>query len=249
MPVHDWTRVVAGNFHDFHHRWITYLSDALNGGVLPDGYYAMAEQYADGPKPDILALERSGEDDQLSDVEDPERAVLLTKTPPRVRFTEEAERESYADLADRVTVRHRNGDHVVAHIEIASPGNKDSVRRVEEFIEKLAEELEAGTHLLVIDVLPPTAAAPRGIHAAFWEYWSGAAHGVTEDQPLGLSAYRADRVSNAYFEPIGIGDPLPNMPLFLTPKHYVNVPLERSYMEAWRGVPQRWKEVLDPTSK
>ncbi len=22
MPVHDWTRVEAGIFHDFHHAWI-----------------------------------------------------------------------------------------------------------------------------------------------------------------------------------------------------------------------------------
>jgi hypothetical protein len=145
-------------------------------------------------------------------------------------------------------VRHRNGDRVIAHIEIVSPGNKDSVRRVEEFIEKLAKDLESGTHLLVIDVLPPSNAAPRGVHAAFWEYWSGEAHGVTEDQRLGLSAYRADRVCNAYFEPIGLGETLPDMPLFVTPKHYVNVPLERTYMEAWRGVPQRWKEVLEPRS-
>lgn len=247
MPVHDWTRVVAGNFHDFHHRWITYLSDTLNDGVLPAGYYAMAEQFAEGPKPDILTLERS-DDVDFGGSELPEGAVLLMETPPKVRFTEQSEREAYADSADRVTVRHRNGDRVIAHVEIVSPGNKDSKRRVEEFIEKLAEDLEAGTHLLVIDVLPPTGAAPRGVHAAFWEYWSGEAHGVTEDQPFSLSAYRADRVSDAYFEPVGLGELLPDMPLFLTPKHYVNVPLDQTYMEAWRGVPYRWKEVLDPKS-
>ena len=30
MPVHDWTRVDAGLFHAFHHRWIDALCDALN---------------------------------------------------------------------------------------------------------------------------------------------------------------------------------------------------------------------------
>ncbi|HEY2585448.1 MAG TPA: hypothetical protein VGI81_06785 [Tepidisphaeraceae bacterium] len=29
MPVHDWTKVDAGNFHAFHHRWISAISDAL----------------------------------------------------------------------------------------------------------------------------------------------------------------------------------------------------------------------------
>lgn len=35
MPVHDWTRVNTGTFHDFHSAWITHLRDALNGGLLP----------------------------------------------------------------------------------------------------------------------------------------------------------------------------------------------------------------------
>jgi len=44
MPVHDWTGVPAGIFHDFHHDWITMLKRALNAGRLPSGYYALAEQ-------------------------------------------------------------------------------------------------------------------------------------------------------------------------------------------------------------
>jgi hypothetical protein len=41
MPVHDWTRVDAGIFHDFHLGWIGELRGALNGGLLPEGYYAL----------------------------------------------------------------------------------------------------------------------------------------------------------------------------------------------------------------
>ena len=46
MPIHDWSRVDAGIFHHFHHGWIEEIARALNGGVLPDDYYAMAEQHA-----------------------------------------------------------------------------------------------------------------------------------------------------------------------------------------------------------
>ena len=46
MPVHDWTRVEAGTFHDFHHSWIEELKRALNAGLLPLAYYAQAEQRA-----------------------------------------------------------------------------------------------------------------------------------------------------------------------------------------------------------
>ncbi len=50
---------------------------------------------------------------------------------------------------------------------------------------------------------------------------------------------------NAYFEPIGVGAALPDMPLFLTPDYYVNVPLEATYQAAWHGVPKRWKRVIE----
>lgn len=57
MPVHDWTRVEAGIFHDFHHAWIEDIKRALNSGILPDEYYALAEQFAGGFGPDVLTLE------------------------------------------------------------------------------------------------------------------------------------------------------------------------------------------------
>ncbi len=42
MPIHDWTRVEAGIFHHFHHGWIEEIARALNRGLLPADYYAMA---------------------------------------------------------------------------------------------------------------------------------------------------------------------------------------------------------------
>ena len=49
----------------------------------------------------------------------------------------------------------------------------------------------------------------------------------------------------AYFEPVAFEQELPDMPLFLTPRHYINVPLESTYREAWKGVPGRWKRVIE----
>ena len=56
MPVHDWTKVDAWILHDFHTAWIIEIRNALNNGVLPEGYYALAEQHAGRFIPDILAL-------------------------------------------------------------------------------------------------------------------------------------------------------------------------------------------------
>ena len=56
MSVHDWTRVDAGTFHAFHMGWITHLSEVLNGGLLPSGYYAMSEQHGGHFIADVLTL-------------------------------------------------------------------------------------------------------------------------------------------------------------------------------------------------
>ena len=253
MPVHDWRRVTAGNFHDFHQAWITHIKEALNDGLLPRDYYALAEQRAEGPEPDVLALRR-GEtaDDSRGPWADGGVAVAggtmlaVADHPPRVEVVEEIEdADLYANKADRIAVRHVTGDRVVAFIEIVSPGNKNAAEKVRSFVEKLAELFGRGCHLLLIDLIPPGSFDRHGMHAAFWSHLGGGGRGVTPDRPFGLSSYRADRTPQAYFQPAGLGDALPDMPLFLTPNHYVNVPLAATYLAAWRGVPRRWKEVLE----
>src|SRR5688500_11311797 len=58
MPVHDWTRIYAGAFHDFHHEWLVAIKHALSRGLLPAEYYAMVDQVAGGLGPDVLTLQR-----------------------------------------------------------------------------------------------------------------------------------------------------------------------------------------------
>ena len=57
MPIHDWTRVTAGTWHDFHLAWIAEIRNELNGGRLPPSYYAQAEQIAGPLGPDVLTLQ------------------------------------------------------------------------------------------------------------------------------------------------------------------------------------------------
>ena len=251
MAMHDWTRVLAGVFHHFHHDWITAIASTLNDGGLPDDYYALAEQQAEGPIPDVLTLERREGDAE----HDPHSSgngsggVALAEAPPRVRYTLEAEQEVYAAKANRIAVFHATGDRVVAYVEIVSPGNKHSTAAIVKFLDKMAEAIQRGCHLLVIDPHPPTPRDPRGLHARFWEDYFGQkdSPGVSDEQPLGLMAYRSDLVPTAYFEPISVGQPLPDMPLFFTPDNYVNVPLEETYQRAWRSVPRRWRAVIEGT--
>src|SRR5688572_27893683 len=45
MPIHDWTRVDHGTFHDFHQGWAPLIRSALNNGLLPPEYEAKVEQH------------------------------------------------------------------------------------------------------------------------------------------------------------------------------------------------------------
>ncbi len=60
MPAHDWTRVSDATFHDFHYSWVLEIKRALKRGLLPKGYYVMAEQFGgDIGAPDVLTLQRT----------------------------------------------------------------------------------------------------------------------------------------------------------------------------------------------
>ena len=56
MAIHNWSRVDAGIFHDFHSAWVTSLRTTLNEGLLPEGFYALGEQIAGDTGPDVLTL-------------------------------------------------------------------------------------------------------------------------------------------------------------------------------------------------
>lgn len=56
MPIHDWPRLEAGDFHDFRQCWVIGIRNALNSGLLPPDYMAMAEQVTGRPIPDVVTL-------------------------------------------------------------------------------------------------------------------------------------------------------------------------------------------------
>ena len=245
MGVHDWSRVDAGIFHDFHVAWIGELRRALNGGLLPPEYYALAEQYAGKYGPDVLTLQHREESDEHESSHDSSgTGELALAPPPKVRFTAKSDMMYYVAKQNTVVVRHVSGDHVVAIIEVVSPGNKSSQNALRKFVEKAAGALFQGYHLLILDLIPPGPRDPEGIHGAIWEEIEDDSYRAPADKPLTLAAYSADDVMQAYIEPIAVGDALPDMPLFLTPDACVHVPLEATYQSAWDGVPRRWKNVL-----
>jgi hypothetical protein len=244
MPIHDWTRVDAGLFHDFHQSWAIALRNALNAGILPPDYFALVEQNIRGPIPDVLTLQLSSGPHRAAD-RDAESAggIEVATRVPQTRLTQRAEVASYLRKASRITVRHRHGD-VVAVIEIISPGNKASRAEFRTLVEKSADLIRQGVHLLVIDLFPPGQRDPQGLHKAIWDEFQEEDLELPPDKPLTLASYDAGSECVAYVEFIGVGDCLPEMPLFLRPDSYVLAPIEETYQAAWSTFPAALKGLL-----
>lgn len=245
MPIHDWTRVNAGTWHDFHLAWIAELRNALNSGLLPPDYYAQAEQIAGPMGPDVLTLQTQGPAERGGEPSE-DGGVAVATASPRTRVVAEAELDGYVAKRRTLVIRHASGDRVVALVELVSPGNKAAAFPFRTFVEKAVEAIRHGCHLLVVDLFPPTPRDPRGIHAAIWAEFSDDAYDPPRGEPLTQAAYAAGARLRAYVEPTAVGRELIEMPLFLEPERYVNVPLEETYRAAYRGVPARWKRVLEP---
>ena len=49
----------------------------------------------------------------------------------------------------------------------------------------------------------------------------------------------------AYLEPFEVGDVLPDMPVYLEPDDYVELNLEKTYLDTFAATPKRWRDELE----
>ena len=241
MPIHDWSRIPSGIFHDFHQTWCIHIKAALNSGLLPKGLSALVDQRAGPKEGDVLAVE-SRRRGRKSDPTD--GGGLLTLEPPATSIVRKTTKEIYADRSNKVVIRHHLG-RIVAVIEILSPGNKDSRAAMRDFVEKTIDFMRRGIHLLLVDLFPPSPRDPFGIHKAIWDEIHEEDFLFPPGKDRILASYEMGGVRIAYVEPITVGDPLPAMPLFLVQGEHIRVPLEPTYMSTWAASPEDMRIAVE----
>src|SRR5262249_56473690 len=84
-----------------------------------------------------------------------------------------------------------------------------------------------------------------GFHGEITEAGGGEPYELPEEGRLTFVSYSAGSPPVAYLEHPSVGDELPTMPLFLTPEHYINLPLASTYAAAYQGMPAFWREVIE----
>ena len=92
----------------------------LNRGLLPPGYYALAEQIAGGLGPDVLTLQRPAsisaaleEPPAVSPWQRPRRGFVSGHGPSRT---------STRPKAKTIVIRHISDHRIIAICEVVSPG-------------------------------------------------------------------------------------------------------------------------------
>lgn len=244
MPIHDWTRVKAGTYHNFHVLWMSNITNRLNAGLLPDGFFAMAEQIIGRPEADMVTLQTGGRPQAPADRNG---GLAVAPAKPKTRFVLPLPVERYARMANRIVIHHDLGE-VVAVIEIVSPGNKDRKRSLTTFVEKAVDRIQQEVNLLIIDPFPPGAHDPQGIHRAIMDVFTDEPFELPPGKPLTLASYQVGPLKTAFVETIAVGERLPDMPLFLYDDYYVNLPLEETYQTTWNVLPSEIRRLLEPAA-
>lgn len=239
MPMHDWTKVDAGIFHDFHQEWAIRISRVLNQSLLPADHYALLMM----ARPPAVV-----EDDEC---EEPHirYAGTAVRERPESMLPILSDATHYARVKNRVSIRRSSDDRIVSIIDIVCPGIKNGRIVFHRYLDELADLLEKGVHLLVIDPLPQNIHDPAGIHAALLHEWDGSDYSHPIHTPLTFVSYEADLNGDplADVKHIAIGDELPEMPLFFESNGCVMLPLEETYRSAVEAVPKRWRDVIAGT--
>ena len=254
MPLHDWTRVDHERYHDFHNQWITHITAALNGGMLPGDFEAVSESTVnisrddpdedDGHRfPDVgtLRFDDAGYGEEVG------TAVAVAEAPPRVAV--ELAIDHAAPRQKRVLIR-RNGGDLVAAIEVASNSNLRTLDARRDLAKKCRELLLGGVHACVFDPFPVGGRRPTVEELTVGEVVDEWSEVRETDQGLAASYVSGGpgRMRKAYLQPLTVGQPLPEMPVFLTSGTYVSLPLEPTYANAFAGVGRSVRRMLEAAS-
>src|SRR5262249_46237064 len=183
--------------HDFHYSWVLEIKRALKRGLLPRGYYVMAEQFGgDLGAPDVLTLQAARADAE------PEGSLsgtaTLAEAPPVVHARTTIARDPYTRAQRTLVIRHTSDDRIVAMIEVLSPGNKASRHAIRSFLDKAVAALDGGIHLLRVDVHPPGPRDPHGIHGALLHEIGTEEYVLGRARPLTVAAYIGGAVVEAF---------------------------------------------------
>jgi hypothetical protein len=221
-------------WESMHALWSAELVGLLNESVLPAGYYAEAQVHIGSRvEVDVATL---GEElaSAAAGKNGPGGTMTATRwAPPVPALVMPA---TFPDEIEIQVLGGPTGGHLVAAIELVSPGNKDRVEARRSFAGKCAAYLQTGVGLIVVDVVTDRQAnlhdelidlleKPEEFHFPGGALLYAVAYRPARRDPGG------DQI-DIWPVPLAVGDPLPTLPLALRGAVTVPVDLEAAYAQA-----------------
>jgi hypothetical protein len=223
MPLRDHFRpplLTDLEWHSFHNAWATFIATDLNARLPSD--YRAAPNVQTGIEIDVAAFQTSRTSAVASPAPGPDWQP--SESVATIPF------EFPTVTAEVLVHRFFGGRILSAAIELVSPGNKDRPGAREAFVAKCESFLQQGVGLVIVD---PVTGRTANLHDDLMARLRGPAR-----EPWGphlyATAYRPTGRNGTgqltiWREELGIGRPLPTMPLWLLNGPYVPVLLEETY--------------------
>jgi hypothetical protein len=222
-------------WESFHSFWATEIAAHLNQTILPTPYYAEAEIHVGSRvEVDVATLEVPPERPTLGNGP----AVVTTATeawaPPVPALLMPA---IFPDEIEVQVFGSATGAHLVAALELVSPGNKDRAETRRAFAAKCSSYLQLGIGLVIIDVITDRLANLPNELIRLMELPEG--FQLPGEMALYAVAYRPVRRAtgdqiDCWPSPLMVGKALPVVPLALRGGPTLPLDLETTYVEACR---------------
>lgn len=223
------------------HSW-----DSLHGGwpmmivrelfdILPPGYVAAPNVlFGKNFEIDVSAFEEDEPAELIARTGD---GGVATVAPPAPTLSLEADLSDQDEFEVRVYDVER-GRELVAAIEIVSPSNKDRPENRRAFVAKVAALLQKEVCVSVVDLVTTR---QFNLYADLLELIGGVDPQLGPTPPnLYAVTIRSRKppdkrpLLDMWYYPMSLGQPLPTLPIWLSPDLHVLLPLEASYEETCR---------------
>lgn len=226
---------LAGRRHweAFHAQWATCIASALNEN-LPEEYFAEAQVHA-GPRIEVDVTTWNEPSTNGTGYSSGERGGVATlpRTLPKLTPAELTLDATFPPEFGVAVYSTSAGPTLVAAVELVSPGNKDRDETRRAFAAKCAAYVQRAVGLIVVDVVTNRLSRP------FEDFMALVYPGqpLPELEALAAMSYRPTRVNDRdtleiRCRSLGVGRPLPELPLALGGLGYVWLDLEATYEEA-----------------
>jgi hypothetical protein len=173
---------------------------------------------------------------EYSSRQDSGGVATVTRAPPQPTFTADADLTEQYEYEVLVYDQSR-GRTLVAAVEIVSPANKDRPENRRAFVTKCAAMLQKGVCVSIVDLVTTR---QFNLYAELLAFINRPDPAFASNPPsvyaVTCRCRKAGRASKfeSWAYPLAVGQPLPNLPIWLSDELNVWLELEASYEETCR---------------